>query len=70
MPSVFPGLCGDCVSVRVVDNGRSAFYLCERALTDPRYRKYPALPVLACPGYRRREPPAATPAERDDKLTE
>jgi hypothetical protein len=69
MPSVFPGLCGDCAYARVVDTGRSTFYLCERALTDPRFRKYPALPVLACPGYRRPEPPAAPPAERDDKLT-
>ena len=40
---------------------RSTFYLCERSLTDPRYSKYPPLPVLACPGYEPREP--------DDKLS-
>jgi hypothetical protein len=70
MPSVFPGLCGDCAYSRVVDNGRSLFYLCERALSDPRFRKYPALPVLACPGYRRNDPPATPPETGpDDKLT-
>jgi hypothetical protein len=48
------GLCADCRHSRVVKSERSTFYLCERALTDPRFRKYPPLPVLACPGYERR----------------
>lgn len=48
-----PGLCGSCVHTRRVETGRSTFYLCERALTDPSYRKYPPLPVLACRGYDR-----------------
>lgn len=70
MPSVFPGLCGDCAHARVVDGGRSSFYLCERALADQRYRKYPVLPVLACPGYQHRDPAVTPPGpERDDKLT-
>lgn len=42
------------------------FYLCERSLTDPRYPKYPPLPVLSCPGY---EPRGAGP-DPDDKLSE
>ena len=29
----------------------STFFLCQLALTDPRFAKYPALPVLACEGY-------------------
>jgi hypothetical protein len=33
------------------------FYLCERSRTDPRYRKYPVLPVVACPGYERLSSP-------------
>jgi hypothetical protein len=70
MFSPFPGLCGDCVFARVIDSGRSTFHLCERALTDPRYRKYPILPVLSCPGHQR-QGPAGDPAAAgpDDKLT-
>ena len=70
MSSPHPGLCGACAFGRVIESGRSTFHLCERALTDPRYRKYPPLPVLSCPGYERREAPG-TPAvpEPDDKLT-
>lgn len=70
MASVFPGLCGECAHARVVDSGRSTFYLCQRAQTDPRYRKYPALPVLACPGYERAGSPDLPPGNGpDDKLT-
>jgi len=47
-----PGLCGTCLHVRPVENRRgSVFLLCGRAATDPRFRKYPPLPVLACAGY-------------------
>jgi hypothetical protein len=64
----FPGLCGDCAFARVIDSGRSTFHLCERALTDPRFSKYPLLPVWSCPGYQRGT--AGPPAEpgSDDKL--
>lgn len=70
MPAVFPGLCADCACSRVVTSGRSTFYLCERALTDPRFSKYPLLPVLSCRGFEPRGTPgpAANP-EADDKLT-
>ena len=63
MPAVFPGLCGVCAHARLIDSGRSTFYLCERAQTDPRFNRYPILPVMACPGY---QPPPPGP---DDKLT-
>jgi hypothetical protein len=33
----------------------SRFYLCERSATDARFRRYPSLPVLACPGFERAE---------------
>ena len=56
-----PGLCADCCHARVVRTERSAFYLCERSLTDPRFPKYPPLPVVSCPGYEPRDP--------GDKLT-
>jgi hypothetical protein len=45
------GLCGTCRLCRQVETGRSTFFLCERSFTDPRYRKYPVLPVTVCPGY-------------------
>ena len=70
MPSAFPGLCADCAFSRIVDSGRSRFYLCERALTDSNFRKYPPLPVLSCPGYARQEPPGTRSIPKpDDKLT-
>jgi hypothetical protein len=51
------GLCETCLHQRIVMTGRgSRFSLCERHKTDPAYRKYPPVPVLRCPGYKRREP--------------
>jgi hypothetical protein len=50
------GLCDRCRHQRVVKNTRgSAFSLCERSKTDPRYPKYPRVPVLECPGFEPRE---------------
>ena len=50
------GLCETCVWVRIVANRRgSVFYRCLRAETDPRFVRYPPLPVLQCPGYERRD---------------
>jgi hypothetical protein len=28
--------------------------MCERSKVDPRFAKYPRLPVTSCPGYERR----------------
>jgi hypothetical protein len=54
------GLCLTCQFSRVIVSDRaSRFYLCERSKTDPRFPKYPPLPVLACVGY---EPVPKTPA--------
>jgi hypothetical protein len=52
-PSVDPiGLCGRCRHVRRVETARgSVFYRCERAAQDPRFPKYPPLPVIRCSGY-------------------
>jgi hypothetical protein len=35
----------------------SEFWLCEKSATDPRFSKYPALPVRACLGFIRVEAP-------------
>ena len=46
------GLCALCAHTRRVESQRgSVFYLCVRSRDDSRYRKYPPLPVLACPGF-------------------
>lgn len=34
----------------------STFYRCMRAETDPRFVRYPQLPVRECPGYEARGP--------------
>jgi hypothetical protein len=49
------GLCATCAHARRVTSARgSVFVLCERSRSDPRYPKYPLLPVLRCHGH---EPP-------------
>jgi hypothetical protein len=46
------GLCASCVNAEVITSSRgSRFYLCKLSFTDPRFPKYPALPVLECSGY-------------------
>jgi hypothetical protein len=43
--------------VRIVDTRKgSRFYLCELSEADPRFPKYPPLPVLRCIGYSPAEP--------------
>jgi len=54
-PAVDPrdavGLCRSCAWARTVPTPRSTFWLCQRAAADPRYDRYPRLPVRFCPGY-------------------
>ncbi|MBI3871854.1 MAG: hypothetical protein HY304_02120 [candidate division Zixibacteria bacterium] len=46
------GLCSSCRHVQRVTSDRgSTFYLCTLSFADPRFAKYPSLPVRACPGY-------------------
>ncbi len=52
------GLCLDCLNVKVVRSDRgSVFYSCKLSATDPRFPKYPRLPVLMCSGYCHQVPP-------------
>ncbi len=55
------GLCAECQHCRIVQSARSTFYMCQRSLTDPEYRKYPPLPVLRCRGYEPGPPSEAGP---------
>ena len=48
------GLCADCVHERRIESSRgSVFFLCALSVSDPRFAKYPRLPVLSCPGYKK-----------------
>jgi hypothetical protein len=47
-----PGLCAGCRHGRAIRSDRgSTFWLCRRSATDPRFPRYPALPVRTCLGY-------------------
>ena len=46
------GLCDSCRHQKVIRTGRgSEFSMCLRSKDDPRYDKYPRVPVGRCPGY-------------------
>ena len=51
------GLCASCVHARRIESARGGvFWLCRKSEEDPRFPKYPRLPVRECPGF------AAAPA--------
>ncbi len=51
-PRIGPGLCADCVHSRQITSQRgSVFWLCRKSEDDPRFPKYPTLPVLRCAGF-------------------
>ena len=57
--SNFPqvGLCSGCLHMREIRSDRgSTFYMCQLSATDPRFPKYPRLPVLQCLGYQPSNP--------------
>jgi hypothetical protein len=45
------GLCDHCRHQQVVPTARSAFSLCLRSREDPRFPRYPPIPVFACRGF-------------------
>ena len=53
--SAHAGLCADCLHARCIESERgSVFILCNLSVTDPRFPKYPRLPVLSCDGYKKK----------------
>jgi hypothetical protein len=47
------GLCDHCQNCKRIESPRgSVFRLCLLHDRDPRYAKYPRVPVLSCAGYR------------------
>ena len=49
------GLCASCRHLLVLRSRRSAFVRCGRAADDPRFARYPPLPVAFCGGYEGQE---------------
>ena len=48
------GLCSNCVHARPIESAKgSQFLLCQLSQSDPRFAKYPRLPVLSCSGYQK-----------------
>jgi hypothetical protein len=48
----FIGLCASCLHARPVESAKGLqFLLCQLSQSDPRFPKYPRLPVLHCSGY-------------------
>jgi hypothetical protein len=46
------GLCADCLNARIVESDRgTVFWRCELSVRDPRFPRYPRLPVRECSGY-------------------
>ena len=59
---VDPGLCAACAHVNLITSSRGAtFYMCRLSLSDPRFPRYPRLPVISCEGYRPDEPTRREP---------
>jgi hypothetical protein len=55
------GLCDGCRNVKVVETRKgSRFYLCTLSEVDPRFPKYPRLPVVRCLGFVPREADSAS----------
>jgi hypothetical protein len=48
------GLCDRCAYQQLVETSRSTFSLCRRSRDDPRYPKYPPIPIVRCAGYEHR----------------
>jgi len=47
------GLCANCQHSRRIESDRGTiFLLCELSKSDPRFPKYPRLPVMQCSGYK------------------
>jgi len=45
------GQCARCLHARIIRTPRSVFWLCGRSRDDPRYARYPRLPMSGCPGF-------------------
>ena len=50
------GLCASCLHARPIESSKGATFIrCELSFTDPRFARYPRLPVVRCEGYLSRD---------------
>ncbi len=50
------GLCANCVHARQITSDKgSTFLQCNLSFSDPRFAKYPRLPVMACSGWEKKD---------------
>jgi len=64
-PTPDPGLCAARRHSRRSGNLQgSTFWRCQRSDLDPRFPRYPALPVRSCPGYERKPGPGTCGPQR------
>jgi hypothetical protein len=60
-PASEVGLCARCAFARIQRNPRgNTFWRCALADSDPRFRRYPPLPVRTCAGF---QPGESAPLE-------
>lgn len=55
------GLCERCRWARRLAGARSIFLRCDRSDADPRFPRYPSLPVVACAGFAARDEASRDP---------
>jgi len=61
------GLCASCQHARTIPSARGAtFTRCELSFSDPRFARYPTLPVIRCDGYRARRLPSSELEDEHD----
>ena len=59
------GLCASCQHAKLIESSKGAtFVLCQLSYVDPRFARYPRLPVLACDGYTPRDTGSHPPEAR------
>lgn len=63
----FAGLCTLCAHLQVLRSRRSTFVRCALHDRDPRFPRYPVLPVARCGGF---SPTAGTSAAADESKGE
>jgi len=62
------GLCGRCVYQRIIPTPRGGrFSQCGRHFTEPRFVKYPRIPVNRCDGFEDRPPNSEAKTEAKGK---
>ena len=64
------GLCASCVHAQAITTSKdSTFIRCNLSFSDPRFPRYPALPVIQCDGQRGRSTSTNGPCSNHENRT-